>query len=370
MNQPELVNWLFENAGAVIRYRTASELMSPSSEVDIAQLRRQLRDSRLVKGCFERFRPSLILNDIHGSKATSFENVMGRLTDLGLRCGDAELDRYASPYRDWLSENAERPLEHVFDVFGRTLVAAFLARAGYNQDVAVGGVLRKRLETIHDFVRRCSYDVYVSPAHYPRMPRSFAKKPLINPTLSEDGNLSLPWIYDILGLAAYLPEQGTEDDWIQANTIVEYVLNDRYQRLDPGYGILRGKNGRYYAMGWSVWLPGFFDDPSCDTRLGLATTDMMLGNYVQRLVLIGQFPAAVRHPWFSSGLNHLQALQTERGTYLFPRSYLPERTTGYWVTGAHMALEEDRRSRQALELESSFWMAKLMQLRSARVEAV
>jgi hypothetical protein len=312
----------------------------------------------------------MILNDIHGGKATSFENVMGKLTDLGLRCGAPELDRYALPYREWLAENAERPLAHVFDMFCRTLVAAFLARAGYNRDPAVGTVFKKRLETIHGFIRRGSCDVYVSPAHRPRMPRSFEKKPLIDPTLSEDGNLRLPWVYDIIGIASYLPEQGTEHDCNKANAIVEYILSDAYQKLDPGYGILRARNGRYYAMGWSVWLPGFFVNPSHDTRLGLATTVMMRGAFVHRLVLMGQFSAAVRHPWFTNGLRHLQTFQTKRGTYLFPRSYLPERPTGYWVTGERMAIEENRRGRQALALESSFWMAKLMSLASVAVKAV
>lgn len=283
---------------------------------------------------------------------------MGKLTDLGIRKGVPELDRYTLPYREWLSENSERPPQHIFSIFTRTLIAAFLARAGYAGEPAVGTVLRNRLETIYDFVRQGSYNIYVNPADYPQMPRSFQKKPLINPALSRDGNLKLPWIYDIIGLIAYLPEYGTEDDRVKASTAINYILDDRYQKLHPGYGILRTENGRYYAMGWAVWLPGFFGDPSNDTRPGRSVSDM-LGAFVQRLLLMGQFSEAVKHTWFVNGMNHLQSLQTKKGTYLFPRSYLPEKPVGYWVTGARMALEENRRKSLSLILESTFWMMKL-----------
>ncbi|UCB43338.1 MAG: hypothetical protein JSV77_01440, partial [Dehalococcoidales bacterium] len=87
---------------------------------------------------------------------------------------------------------------------------------------------------------------------------------------------------------------------------------------------------------------------------------MTLGAFVQRLVLMGQFPAARSHPWFINSLNHLQGFQTENGTYLFTRSYLPEQSSGYWVTGARLGLEEDRKVRHAIELESTYWMTKLL----------
>ncbi|MFC1921240.1 hypothetical protein ACFLYQ_05925 [Chloroflexota bacterium] len=358
MNDEELINWLLTNGGPVIRYRTATELMATPGSVDIGLLRKELLSSALVKSWFEHAIPSLAFNYIHGSKATTFENVMGKLTDLGLRRGVPEFDQYTLPYRKWLSENVNRPPAHISSIFIRTLIAAFLARAGYNDEPAVGTVLRNRLETIHDFVRQGSYDIYVDPADYPQMPRSFQKKPLINPMLSRDGNLSLPLIYDIIGLAAYLPEYGTEDDWVKATTIFKYVLNDQYQKLHPGYGILRTKNGRYYAIGWAVWLPGSFGDPSYETRRGWSSL-RILGAFIQRLILMGQFSAAIRHPWFVNSMNHLQGLKTENGTYLFPRSYLPEKPIGYWVTGARMALEENRRKGLALVLESTFWMMKL-----------
>ena len=358
MNQRELVNWLFENGGPAIRYRTATELLPSSNDIDTGQIREELLQSPLVRTWLERFIPGRGINSLHGSKPTAFENVMGKLTDLGCRQGMAELDRQTIPFRQWLQDNAERPSRHIFDIFCRTLIAAFLARAGYTDEPAVGTVLKNRLETVYGFTRQGNYDIYVNPADYPRMPSSFQKKPLVNPALTRNYDSCLPSVYDIIGLAAYLPERGTEDDRAKANTIINYILNDQYQKLHPGYGISRTEDGRYYAMGWAVWLPGFFSAPSDDTRPG-RTASEMLGALVQRLILMGQFPAAREHPWFINGLNHLQGFQTEKGTYLFPRSYLPEKPVGYWVASARMGLEENRRTELAIELESTFWMAKL-----------
>lgn len=364
MNQHELVNWLFENGGPAIRYRTATELMTSSDSADIGQLRDELLQSQLVKAWLERFTPGRGIKSLHGSKSTMLENVMGKLTDLGCRKGIAELDKQTSPFRQWLQENAERPSINVHDSAARVWIAAFMARAVYTDEPAVGKVLKNRLETIYEFTRQGNYDIYVNPADYPRMPRNFQKRPLVNPVLTKLGNNCLPSIYDIIGLAAYLSECSNEGDWAKADTIINYILNDKYQNLAPGYGVLRTEDGRYYAIGWSVHLPGYFGTPSDDTIPHQVTPETK-GAFVQRLVLMGQFPAARNHPWFTSGLNHLQDFQTEQGTYLFPRPYLQEKTNGYWVSGACMGLEEDRKTRLAIELESTFWMVSLQSLASA-----
>jgi len=365
MNHQELVDWLFQNGGPAIRYRTATELLPSSDGVDIAKLREELLQSQLVKTWLERFTPGRGIKSLHGNKSTTLENVMGKLTDLGCRKGMAEFDQQTSPFRRWLQDNAERLPIDVHDNASRVWIAVFLARAGYTDEPAVGKVLRNRLETIYDFARQGIYNIYVNPADYPRMPRNFQSKPLVNPALTRVDNNCLPSIYDIIGLAAYLPKCGTEDDREKADTIINYILNDRYQRLAPGYGVLRTEDGRYYAIGWSVNLPGYFGAPSDDTSPHQVTPETK-GAFVQRLVLVGQFPAARGHPWFVNGLQHLQGFQTEQGTYLFPRPYLQEKNNGYWVNGACMGLEEDRKTKLAIELESTFWMVMLQSLASAQ----
>jgi hypothetical protein len=262
MHQIELVNWLYENGGPVIRFRTATELMPPSRQVDFGQLRKDLLQSKIIKTYYDRISPSFLLNDIHGGKENSFENIIGKLTDLGLRQGMPEFDQFTLPYRTWLSENAERPLEHIFDIFSRTLIAAFLARAGYIRESVIQSILRERLNTVYNFVRSGNFNIYVSPDGFKKMPANFQGRPLINPELTRNGNISLPLIYDILGWESYLSECGTKDDQAKADTIINYIFSKEYQKLPWGYGVMLDDiTHRYYAMGWSVHMPGIAGSP-------------------------------------------------------------------------------------------------------------
>ena len=80
---------------------------------------------------------------------------------------------------------------------------------------------------------------------------------------------------------------------------------------------------------------------------------------VYRLELMSNVPSARKHPWFQESIERLEQYRTDQDTYIFPRSFLQERPSGYWVTGAYMGLEQNRRKKAALELESTFWMLKI-----------
>lgn len=105
----------------------------------------------------------------------------------------------------------------------------------------------------------------------------------------------------------------------------------------------------YYSHGWDVKLPGFF---------GYDALGPESATLVQRLELLARFPAARGHSWFGEGLAHLEGFRTPQGAYAFPREYLRE-SEGYWVSGYVMGLEQDRRSKRALEVESTFWMLRI-----------
>ena len=359
MKRQELANWLFEHGGPVIRYRTATELLPSTKPLDIRRLNDELLQSTLVqKWLGNLIPPRLLLNnpttmphvltsgimEIHGSKPNNLENVLGKLTDFGLKKGISELDGQTLPYRKWLEENAERPTSNVFDLFSMGMIASFLARAGYIHEPAVGIVLRNRLNTVYDFTRKGDYDIYTHPVRYIR------KLPLIKLELTKGGVCSLPLIYDIVGWAAYLPECGIKEDLAKADNIINYIFNEEYQKFPWGYGIMGDGTGRTWSLGWSVHLPGFFGTP--DER-------HVNKSVVQMISLLINFKAARQHPWFKESLKHLEGFRTEKGTYLFSADYLQEKPQGYWVNGVHMRLEGNR------ELESTFWMAKFQKLISS-----
>jgi hypothetical protein len=84
--------------------------------------------------------------------------------------------------------------------------------------------------------------------------------------------------------------------------------------------------------------------------------------YVQRLELMAHLYTARRSQWFRDCVQHLQSFQTDQGTYRFPSGYLREGSSGYWVSGAYMRLEENRRLRGSLDLDSTFRMALIDRL--------
>lgn len=99
MKKEELCVWLFEHGVPIIRYRTATELPSPSSKVNTSHLLDEPIHNSLVKKCLERLvtdssltrmptkqiEKTFTLNEVHGSKPATLENVIGKLTDFGLK---------------------------------------------------------------------------------------------------------------------------------------------------------------------------------------------------------------------------------------------------------------------------------------------
>ena len=160
----------------------------------------------------------------------------------------------------------------------------------------------------------------------------------------------MPSIHDIYALAHYprnLLDAATHD---RIDTVIAYILHPDYQALEDGYGVMRVGPRRYFSMGWSVHLPGF---------RGFEFDGGQAGMFVQRLELMAHFPTALEHRWFRESLAHLESFRQSDGTYHFPASYLKESSGGYWVNGAYMRLEENRRRRESLTLDSTFRMCKI-----------
>jgi hypothetical protein len=288
------------------------------------------------------------LGPLHGSFDTCFENAVGKLVTLGLTAGMEAMDSRVRPYRVWLASQVFRPTGHVFDLFERALVASLLAAAGYGGDAAVRELVRSRLDTVSGFVQDGRYDIYDEPSRHKGVPEIWRNRPVIHPDLYPLGEFALPWIYDIYAFAALLPTF-SPDDRRKVRGIVNYVLDPRYQGLSEGYGIIASGGRRYHAMGWDVRLPL----PGAP-----ATSAFQMGYWLQRLDLMAAFEEASASAWFAASIDHLGSFATSQGTHMFPRTLIKEEK-GYWITGSHMGLGENRRSKGALEIESTFWAQKI-----------
>lgn len=365
MTESELDRWLFENGGPAIRYRTATELLPRPAAEDVRRLRADLLASPFVKTWLARLQPDFSFNALHGAKPACFENTLGKLAQLGCHAGMPALDDKVSPFLDWLADRESAgEAGFVQRAYSQTIVAAFLACAGYGESQPVAAVAQRRLDTLYEFCRRGSYDIYVAPIYvdpdsqssaYPAVPAAYRRYRLIDPALYVDGDMCLPALYDLHLLSSLPPNLRNPDSERKLDTIIDYVMQAEYQRLPEGYGILLHGKGRYWVMGWSVHLPGYFGVP-------LHSGDPMMRRLVRMAVLMAHFAAARRHPWLQDTLARLDAFRTERNTHRFPAHFLHEGSSGYWLMGSYMALEENRRRKIALELESMFWMRKLVAL--------
>jgi hypothetical protein len=332
-----------ENAGPVIRYRIAREML-PERDAPRSFIRERLR-SELVRHWLGSLGSDCGRSGLHGARPETYENVMGKLYEFGFRKGMPELDRRTVSFRKWMGDQYDRPISGYLPVFHRTLVASFLAMTGYGEEVPVRSWTERRLDSLYEFAKRGDLsEVYVPTDRYPGFPKAFKGAPLVNPDLYPDEEMKLPWIHD---LNAFLHTGSIMDDPTlrsKVEAIVDLILSPKYQDLRPGYGVVR-HGSRYYMMGWSVHLPGYRQGPVPGTEFG------------RMLLLLAQLSRSRRareHPWFERCLSTLAEYEDEKGLVAFPRECLQEKRSGVWVLGMRMGLEEDRRRSKSIVCESTF----------------
>jgi hypothetical protein len=260
---------------------------------------------------------------------------------LGLKAGIPIFDEKTARFRQYIAENES--------FFSRFIVVGCLVRAGYGTESAIQQAFLQRLHKLYTLAKTGNYDIYIDQDTFGDYPNNaFRKKPLVDPKFNE----MLPSIHDVYAMAHY-QKHTDETTQHKIDTIITYILHPEYQKLCEGYGIMRSGPRRYYSMGWSAHLPGYTD---IDTM-----SNGQANRFVQRLELLAHFLVAHQHRWFQESVAHLESFRTQEGTYRFPAHYLRESPAGYWVTGAYMRLEENRRVRISLNLDSTFRLLKIHQ---------
>ncbi len=346
-----LVEWLLENSGPVIRYRTTVELLKNPSSMDLESLERNLLASPEVQTWLKRLEPE----HIHSSKNTALENVIGKLIELGFRAGMPAFDQRMLQLCRWLPTNPEKyPGNSPFEKFGASILAAGFTRAGYGTKKELRTFLSNRLNNLHRAARKRIYDVYLDEDALADLPKAWCGKLIIkheHSPLSDDH--PLPTIHDIYALSHFPSDmmvagKATE----KINDIIDYILSPDFQSLPFGYGhLFEPQKRRYYAMGWSPHLPAYG---------GLHFENALYeAMFVQRLELMAHFQVAHRSQWFLDSIQYLEQYRNKQGIYCLPACFLREQKNGYYVTGAYMGLGENRRKKRGREIESTFRMLKI-----------
>jgi hypothetical protein len=343
MVSSEAIQWLLANSGPAIRFQLVVDMLQEEDVGKVSSVLADLLASPLVTEWMNRLAPGFEMKQLHSSSPGAFENTMGKLRELGLRAGLQPFDSKTFPFRAWLTDTEEDETESPFRVFLRTLVASFLSFAGYSDTDPVSNVLKERLEATYSFARKPEFAlVYMG---------DMGDEDLVDSKLYPDQQLVLPWVHDILGFAGSAQILSDPDLRQKAETVISMVLSPEYQELQPDYGLTKYKD-RAYKIGWSVHLPGFLSEPS----------ESSMPRLLRTLPMMAPFRTVRESKWFRQMMDILETYSTEHGTYRFPMSWLPETREGYWVNGAYMALEEDRKKSTANECESTFRMFRIRHL--------
>ena len=364
--------WLLQTSGPIVRWRTAFELCRDFHKPGQTQMRRELVNHPLVQtrlgrlsagqagADLDRMDPRALQHlggKVHGSTCTALENVLGKLAEFGMQAGIAMLDEPMLPLMRVFSARAEWPSDSGFQSAWESLVKSVFAwgllRTGYQPDQPMRDYLYRHLESTHKIARDQVYDLYADQAELSGLPKAWAGKAILKQEVM--AGYHLPLIHDLYVLAHWPEDMLDSESAGLIDDIVAYILDPRFQALPVGYGYAWIKERRAcYAWGWSPHLPGFngfdFHRP------------YEVGELVQRLELMAHFPAARQSRWFQGALHHLEQFRTDQGTYRFPGGYLRELPDGYYVTGALMGLGENRRTKNGLEIESTFRMIKILGL--------
>jgi hypothetical protein len=352
MDSYDLAQWLVHHGGPSIRFRTLVEILGEQDVSLVSEALQELLKSPDITEWIARLVPRFDINSLHSGRSDAFENVVGKLTQLGMRAGLQPFDNKTLPFRIWLADHVESYPDVPHAVFLRTIVASLLALAGYGSTSPVKAQLMKRLKTIYEFVRNPDFsNMYVDKSDYKGIPKGSENHALLNPDLYPDEQFMLPWVHDIRGFSNCTEIMCTQSLRAKIDSIIDMILTSEYQHLPWSYGLAK-YGQRYYVLGWAVHLPGYFTRPE-----GRSFAELLL-----TLEFMARFSAARKSAWFCDSLEYLESFRADRGTYIFPQSWLPEKREGYWVGGLRMGFDNRRIYPEAIECESTFRMLKIKQI--------
>ena len=325
-----------ENAGPIIRWRTATELLGEPRTLNNTRLDDVLEHSEVQK-----WLGLLGTGPLHHSKDSAFENCMGKLVELGLFAGVPALDEKMEKYFPAVVRNPRH-----WDAW---FVTSFCARAGYLKKEAIADCISYLASTAHKAASRGDYDDVMTKKELEELPPSQRDKSFFKTEYDPgDGEYRLPGCYDLYtfahcGATGALKEQMEE--------IVKYLVDERLQKQPAGY-IWRPKQRKVFACSFAR-LPEY---PGYESR---QTTQTLL-LYVE---MLSHFQAGISSDWYKGAIDYLEEFITDQGTYIFPDIHLVERKNSYYLyQGSHMGLGENRRKKGWQELESTFRMMKIKKL--------
>lgn len=339
----ESCKYLYENAGPIIKNEAAQALGDVSADIRKAVLKDPTAEYWL--SCSQEFFKN---QRVHDSFDTRLENWMHKLISFGINeADDARLKKVNAKVLEYIIKNVGN--DKFFDSISNVIAASYLACMGYEDDIVVK-IINRRIDAVYEFAKNFDYDIYSDKKDYPKVPKARDMHPLVAPALYESNMWRLPTVHDVFAFSNP-PEKMREDKDAAGKIamIIGYILNDEYQKLPWGYGLMLVSPNKYYSMGWSVKLSRYFGEDE----------QHKIDPIVWETELMSHFETARRSEWFKRRIKHLKSFEMN-GLYEFPTNYLTEGKDKYYVGGGHMGLGENRRKKDWQHIESTAWMVRIL----------
>jgi hypothetical protein len=337
----EKYQFLYDNANPIVKNEAAAML-----GLENAELRRKMLASADVQYWIDRLHHFIKKPQVHNADDHCLENSMHKLVSFGIKeIDDIRIQEANKFILDHLQQNSENP--DFFNSVNQTIAASWLAYMGY-EDKIINDILLERINKVYEFTKEKKYDIYIRPNGYPAIPTSRKMHQFVNPALYENNIWRLPPVHDIFAYSNLPKKLAKNSDLLKKiDIIIEYIIDAKYQKLYPGYGLMLVPPNKYYSMGWSVHLSGYKkDDPPG------------LSGLLWCMELLSKFTKARETKWFKRNLQHLSKYECN-GIYSFPKEYLNESKRKYYVGGGHMGLGEDRKNKLWNKIESTAWMLRI-----------
>jgi hypothetical protein len=361
MLDEKICDWLMDNADAPIRYRVARELLK--DEKAAKKIESELFEHKEVQKWLANLKPHdppQHWNMEHGCFDFNIENAMSKCVHLGLHGDMPQMRDAVGFYINKKMKNAYATKPCRFQ-FNENMTANYLSLANIKEDDTLKFMLES-LDEMYAFAKQNRYNIYLTSEERARLtgvPKNWRNcEHFIYYELIHEYGFCFPLIYDMVGLHRLYDLKNPDID-MKINTVLNYISGDDFHtKISGGYGILvaghyESGTPKYNGMGWDPKYPGWFD-----------AVKYMENGYVPKLLYFAQFiikyPIALKTKWFNDLINYLEKYKTENERYIFPKEWLPEKP-GYAVGGFHMSFGENKRKKNWLEIESTFYMQLLKQ---------
>jgi len=370
-------NWLLENADVPIRYRVYREFLK--DEKATLRLEADLLDNPNVKYWLGKLTPLFgehFSRLFHGAQDYCLENSILKAVQLGLNIDILSFRTALKPYVEYVEKTPVlKPYRKSYighdNNYDLILPTNLLVYAGL-KNKTVHKIMLENIYELHEFVKRGDCDIYLNSEERAKLkgiPKNWrGVEHFTRLELFEKYGLCWPLIYDIVGLTKIYGLYGGDID-TQIDDIINFISSDDFHdTITDMYGVVitTGKT-KYKGCGWDPKYPGWFnivdymENP--EKQIVYTLGGKSTGYPAKALffaMIISHFPIARKTKWFIDLVNYLEKYKTYRNTYIFPKQWLIEKQ-GCAVLGNHLSFGENRRKKNWVEIESTFYVQLLQQ---------